>query len=150
MQVIQGDLWAELGVADLLLVSTNATLNKNGEVVMGRGAAKEAKERFPQLPFDLGMRLRTGGLAGQKYGVLISDITAHGTRLGAFQVKYHWQDDADLGLISHSAHALRAIAGDYERIAINFPGIGNGRLERSQVEYFLDKYWSDLDNLFVY
>ena len=36
---LRGNLWDEIGKADIILVTTNATLNKNKELICGRGAA---------------------------------------------------------------------------------------------------------------
>jgi uncharacterized phage-like protein YoqJ len=51
-------------------------------------------------------------------------------KIGAFQTKVHWQDDADLHLIAHSVKMLKAAAERTPelRIDMNFPGIGNGKL----------------------
>lgn len=133
---IVGNLWDEIGTADLLLVTTNSSLRKDGSLVMGRGAAFEAKERYPKLPYALGEGIKS--LPTKIYGLALwTDIYDQGTLIGAFQVKYVWQDDALLELIAYSAGFLQGVAWDYKRIAMNFPGIGNGRLSRPLAEIFL-------------
>ena len=132
--VVAGDLWNEVGHADLLLVTSNATLNKACRLVMGRGAAKEAANRYPALPLFLGrqlvdMILKDPPDAFPTYGVMVSALRDNGTVIGVFQVKYHWSDNADLELIKVSAGTLRLWAPAFDRIAMNFPGIGNGCLE---------------------
>src|SRR5215831_8134394 len=48
MRQVEGDLWgfAEYGFADVVVITTNGSINKNGLAVMGRGCAKEAVNRY--------------------------------------------------------------------------------------------------------
>jgi hypothetical protein len=152
MEIIQGDMWEEIGKANLILVTTNATLRGDGALVMGRGAAAQAKQQFPQLPFELGRRLQQSGLVGSAYGITVTGVSVQDTLLGAFQVKYHWRDEADLDLIRFSCKELFQYAepGPNERIVLNYPGIGNGRLTRDDVEPILVAELGKLDNVCVY
>jgi len=138
MRVVTGDLWSELGLAELLLVTTNAVVTQDGRLVMGRGAAREARDRFAGLDRDLGEVIRSMASPIEQhlvqYGVALARGTYHPiTRLGAFQVKAHWQDAASPELIAYSCGRLAAIADRYHRIALNFPGIGAGGLPAEQV-----------------
>ncbi|MEK6860596.1 MAG: hypothetical protein AABY07_01375 [Nanoarchaeota archaeon] len=47
MILVKGNMWDELGKAELILVTANSNIKKNGALVMGAGAAKEARDRFP-------------------------------------------------------------------------------------------------------
>lgn len=151
MNLVVGDLWDELGKADLLLVSGNATVKRNGELVMGRGAAREAAQRFPGLALDMGQRIRNiGGYFRQpaRYGVLLaSDAFGTKPRLGLFQAKWHWRDDASPYLIECSAVHLIGMARNFVRIVLNYPGIGNGRLRVEDVEPIVAAL---PDNVFIY
>lgn len=152
MHLITGDLWDELGKAALILVSTNAMVNRDGKLVMGRGAAKEAADRFPGLAAAFGAELAERNLVGNVYGLLYNPVPLEGADLiliGAFQVKYHWRDMADLELIGYSTAQLRRLAllHPEKRIAMNFPGISNGRLQRWQVEPIISAL---PDNVYVY
>ena len=137
-----GDMWTTFTEADLFLITTNATIKRNGALVMGRGIARQARDRFPGLDAALGkqiknvcgnpsMRLRSG--QGQ-YGLLVSPRWPR-AKLGAFQVKWHYSQPASLELIRHSAVALHAWCAAHPdaQICLNFPGIGNGRLCREDV-----------------
>ena len=64
MQLITGDLWEEVGKADLLFVTTNGVVTKADELVMGRGCAREAKERLSSLPRTLALAKQSGKPAG--------------------------------------------------------------------------------------
>jgi hypothetical protein len=137
MRLVTGDLWSELGHAGLILVTTNAVVTRSGRLVMGRGAAREARDRFPGLDADLGAVIL--GLPSP-YGVALARGDYHPvTWLGAFQVKRHWKDRAQLDLIAFSVERLAAITNRYARIAMNFPGIGNGGLWSEVVLPLLQK-----------
>jgi len=55
--------------------------------------------------------------------------------IGAFQVKYEFDEPADLMLIRRSVTYLEEIAKGYlgRRFDMNFPGIGAGQLSRKVV-----------------
>ncbi len=68
----KGDMWSAYPEADLFLITTNSTLQPGNILVMGRGIAKQARERFPGLNKALGQQIaQTCGRSGQ-YGLLIS------------------------------------------------------------------------------
>lgn len=111
--------------ADIILVTTNSFVKNNGELVMGAGAAKEAKRLYPELPKQLGVTIPHLG----KYHLRFLP-----NGLGAFQVKYDWQHPASIDLIAGSSYLLRDFANMFVgTIALNFPGIGNGKLDRDRV-----------------
>jgi hypothetical protein len=124
-------MWGELDKADLILVTTNATIDHRGRLVMGRGAAAQAAMLNPALPAELAYQMRWRGQdepQGTFYGVLPGLSGPGRTRIGAFQTKWHWRDPADAALIARSMFMLCALAHGYTRIALNYPGIGNGGL----------------------
>lgn len=129
-----GNMWTAYTTADLFLVSTNSTIRQDGALVMGRGIARQAKERFPGLDAALGRQVQA--LCGNQgiYGLLVSPRWP-AAKLGAFQVKQHYSQPASLELIRRSTAALCAWCADHPdaQVALNFPGIGNGRLRRADV-----------------
>ena len=54
-----GDMWTAYTAADIFLITTNATITTRGALVMGRGIARQAKERFPGLDTALGTHVQT-------------------------------------------------------------------------------------------
>ncbi len=125
---VYGDLWEETGRANLILVTTNSYINKQGNLVMGRGAAREAALRYPSLAWMLGQRVESAcGHLGVYH--LLLGLPFGPSEIGAFQVKRHFRDDADPELIGGSVDALIAHSRRYRRIAMNYPGIGNGHLD---------------------
>jgi hypothetical protein len=145
----QGDLWSRLGGhhrggLNAILVSTNATVRKDGHLVMGRGAALEATKIWPDLPFFLGSIIKDRPEYGVVFAPGVYPMQKWGVLMGAFQVKYHWSNDATLDLISTSTKKLSVIAEAIPHMlfSMNYPGIGNGRLERIDVSQII-KYLPD-------
>jgi len=130
--------------ADILLVTTNATLKGDGSLVMGRGAARECTTRFPGCQFDFGKCVNYYQLSkpvDPDYGILLlpNYVSLNGKDhivLGIFQVKRFWGEKASLRLMAKSAEMLYRLAvkewKDY-KIALNFPGIGNGGRYKAEV-----------------
>jgi hypothetical protein len=155
---VTGDLWSEDGKANLLLVTTNAYVKNNGCLVMGRGAAKEMVDRYPQISLSFGCAIQPNpgrSSIAMEYLILTTDQDHLSGRpgpvptlYGAFQVKHHFRDKASLKLIRKSAERLAEIAPDGIRIAMNYPGIGNGGLLKSEVGPIIKSILPD--NVFVY
>lgn len=137
---VRGDAWKECVKYDALCITTNGAVKTNGECVMGRGIALEAKKRFPQLPGILGYMIKSYGNHVHKLGVLNNKVA-----LLSFPVKHHWKDKADIELINRSAQELVQLANraEWERILLPRPGCGNGKLSWSDVKLVLNKVLDD-------
>ncbi len=127
-----GDMWKE-SEADAILFTANSTIRADGALVMGRGAALECQSLYAGCNKQFGQIIKGRRL----YGVVLgpNDLKP-GYFLGAFQVKYHFKDNADIGLISYSTGKLFELAKYVIPDllwAVNFPGIGWGRLKREDV-----------------
>jgi hypothetical protein len=57
----KGDIWKFIGKSDAICITTNGCIDKKGNNIMGAGIAKEAKERFPDLPHNIGFVIDTFG-----------------------------------------------------------------------------------------
>jgi hypothetical protein len=125
---VRGNLW-ELP-ATWRGITTNGMVKRNGECVMGRGCAFQAKERHPEMPRLLGTKIKSGGNNVYLFPTI---------GLFSFPVKHAWMDDADLVLIASSARQLRGLAEDSpnETFLLPRPGCGNGRLEWAVVKPLL-------------
>lgn len=133
-----GNMLETIRPGDIYLVTTNSYIRKDGALVMGRGAAKQLADKYPGLPYKLGDAIQRscGHLGEYNTGVLTDKAT--NVSLGAFQVKYHFADEADLELIQRSVIELTQVAVQDGRIFhVNFPGIGNGRQALEHVEPLL-------------
>ena len=123
----RGNMWRSFTRTDGFCITTNSYIRNDGELVMGAGIALQAKKIFDGLPLALGRKIekKCGHLG--IYGTLPSNRKEI-DKMVAFQVKTHFKNRADLGLIEKSTNQLSKIATKYpnKRLDLNFPGIGNG------------------------
>jgi hypothetical protein len=129
---------------DIYLFTGNATIKKDGAIVMGRGAAKQCRDLFPGVDQTIG-----GLLAMQPKANLLFAFISPGQWLGWFKVKEHWSTPARIDLIERSTAELKAIAEAKPKFIhhMNYPGVGNGRLDESMVQPILDTL---PDNVWIY
>lgn len=131
MKEVQGYLWNYK--ADWYCVTTNGSLTSNGLAVMGAGVAKQARDRYPDLPYRVGkilvgykgISLRPPLLAFNKQD------TGYDRNLVIFPTKMEWTDEfSSLDLIQESAFVLKYLATRRfdEVFALTRPGCGNGNL----------------------
>lgn len=115
---------------DVCLFTGNPVLKRNGAIVMGRGAAREVRDRYPGIDMSFG----SGVIQYPEAHILWVKITPKQV-IGWFKVKYHWADIADITLIQHSTQELTefAINNPNNTFHMNFPGVGNGKLHERDV-----------------
>lgn len=133
-----GNLWTYS--ADAIVITTNGFVKNNGEAVMGRGCAREAALKYPQLSTMLGRSLQTSGNRVFHYWLNEHVLT--------MPVKHHWREKADIDLIEKSAKQLilHADGWEWEKIVMPRPGCGNGQLNWKDVKPMLEEI---LDDRFV-
>jgi hypothetical protein len=134
MKEVTGNLWDY--PADWRCITTNGRTRSDGALVMGRGCAKEATERFPGLEFACGDRVRARGN-------IVQSVAKH--RLILFPVKDSWEQPAKLGLIERSAIRLAEITEEHDlgTVVLPRPGCGNGRLSWADVQPSLARILPD-------
>ncbi len=145
MKQVKSDLWSVQ--ADATVITTNGIVNARGECVMGRGVARDARDRFrPE---------HSTSLAGL-LGTLIKQEGNHVHDMGhwdwmttdyhiiTFPVKAHWKEQASPELIAQSCMEILLLADRmmWSTIAMVRPGCGNGGLRWELVEPILDA-WLD-------
>lgn len=117
-----------------IFVTTNSFVKKSGHLVMGRGAAAQACRIWPSCNLYFGREILRAKLHLGFYGLMYNPEW----KLGIFQVKHFWGNDAYTKLIAESASILKDWAACYgQPVHLNYPGIGNGRLTRADVEPLL-------------
>lgn len=142
MQEIKGDIWDyHCGAGsdtrkNWLVIPTNGYINRSGKGVMGKGLALQSAERFPDLPWYLGVKLKQNGNHVYKF---------HRWQLFTFPVKVNWWEDAILPLINQSAEELMDLTRVDLGMKIYLPrvGCGNGRLRWEQVQPILGPILAD-------
>ena len=144
MPITQANLWLPFDreTEHLIYVITTNSVIRSDQLVMGAGAARQARERYPELAADCASRIRQ--LATPDYGCLLvraPDARSHRPGLALFQVKRDYRAPAELDLIARSVRDLSdmAVVRSTEQFRLNLPGIGlhTGRLPRSLVEPLL-------------
>jgi len=137
MKELVGNVWDYHDTGHWVVVTTNGTITyddwERPLCVMGAGVAKQAKERFPNLPAALGYYVQTSGnivYAFPQYN------------LYTFPVKINWWLKADMRLIVRSCNQLSKIAPKDELTYMVRPGCGVGRLAwrdvKPEIEGLLD------------
>jgi hypothetical protein len=132
-----GDFWTI--PADLRCITTNGALRRNGNAIMGKGIALEARNRYHDLEAILGSFIN-------RYG---NHVFLLGYNLISFPTKYHWKQDSDIGLIKRSAQELVSLLKENKagRVLLTRPGCGSGNLKWPDVKVVIQDILSD--NKFV-
>lgn len=135
----------------IILVTTNASVTADGNLVMGKGAAKQLADKFPGTASFFGKLLIEEGknqIANRlrpipldrkpyltRYRTLPDDRT-----IGIFQVKRCWWENADKDLVVGSTKVLTTHAALSASIEfhLNYPGIGFGNLTKKIVAPILE------------
>src|SRR5579859_3374818 len=106
MKIIHEDIWQFHGPGSWIGVTTNHSVKKDGCNVMGKGIAREAADRYPQLPFLLGTLIKKQGRQRNNSEGKASVFVFASWNLFTFNVKNTWQEPAELELIEHSCQEL--------------------------------------------
>jgi hypothetical protein len=148
MKELSTSIWLYFLVANhFVCITTNGTVKKNGEAVMGRGNAKQAAICIPGIPKLLGSYLRThGNIAG------VLQVTDDDWPIIVFPVKKNWWEDGHIPLIAESLSWLKREA---ERNPHNIyhlprPGCGNGKLNWEKIVKPLVENFDLPDNVIVH
>ncbi|SRR5258706_894691 len=125
-----GDLWDKWTDGYWISITTNPIINSRDELVMGRGVALQAKNRFPDIAKRLAHKVKHVG----NVPIVLPDL-----RIITLPVKWHWRYTADRRLIVQSLCAIDALLDfiDIGTIYIPRPGCGNGGLCWEDVREFI-------------
>jgi hypothetical protein len=130
-----GDIWEYAGQEDVVVITTNGSVTRDGRAIFGRGVAKQAALRFP-------------GLA-DKFGRLLAEQGSHVFDLGNGVVTFPVEESPwslpDLRIIARSAQELRTLAdcSGWRRIVVPRPGCGGGGLAWKDVQPILAPWFDD-------
>lgn len=132
MQEMDGNLWDFYGLSEqhIACITTNGFVKTNGECVMGRGCAREARDKFPGLAELVGSIIKS---VGNHVYWFMNDGNK---RIATFPTKHNWWEKSDIELIQQSAGELGRIAGRYPDhiFYLPRPGCGNGQLTWDDVK----------------
>jgi hypothetical protein len=149
MKELQADIWEV--ECDFLCITTNGIVKKDGSLVMGKGIAKEAATKFPDMARELGTLVDCAG--NHVYLAWYSLRNGKATSILSFPTKHHFRDKSDLKLIEQSCVELRAILARHKIetaiVLLPRPGCGCGGLDwESQVKPLLQELLPE-DNYIV-
>lgn len=143
---------------DALCITTNSVVNTQGLAVMGAGTAGEIARRFPKIKTVLGQTLKERGNVPSIIGYVdcvgqyfipsqYSQIIGKPFAIWSFPTKTDFKNRSDLDLIAQSAKIIQeeAVARNYKRVLLPFPGIGiaTGQLDKSTVREVINKILND-------
>lgn len=140
------DIWKLYDAGEIVCITTNGYVKRNGKAVMGRGTAYQAVQRWPNMPTLLGKSIRQAGnivhlirpelLAFPVKGTDgISDGTNVVTHLRRRYPKGDivpgWALKADLDIIRRSLAELAELREEYgwKQVYLPRPGCGAGELD---------------------
>lgn len=128
------DIWSLWGEA-VLAITTNGSRTRDGRAIPGRGVARQAFERFPDLPVQLGRLLQAGG----------NHVHQIIPGLVSFPVEDTPFSQPDRRLIRQSAAELRYLADQngWQQIVVPRPGCGGGGLRWEEVRPILVELFDD-------
>ena len=124
------DIWRLHDLGYWVCVTTNSVTRHNGDAIMGKGIALQAAQRFPDLPHQLGCRLRALQEKDPQWNII---QIFHNYRLITFPTKHHWRFPSVLKLIIRSYTNLSALMDQSDDIDgpvfLPRPGCSNGQLD---------------------
>ncbi len=140
--IYQANLWIPPRNPGVIVVTANNTVDNTGKLIMGAGAAGEAAKMIPDLPVEAGRIIRETEEKRYPFGFVMvrePDEEKGVTGLALLQTKAYWKDPSQLTLVAYSLHLLKLFAWARMDISfrVNYPGIGNGGLDRNLVEPLL-------------
>jgi hypothetical protein len=132
---IVDDIWKFADQGDRIAITTNGSLTRDGRAIFGRGVARQAAVRFPDLAEKMGRLLA-------EHGNHVFDL---GCGIVTFPVEETPWSLPDLRIIARSAEELRALAdhSGWKRIIIPRPGCGGGGLAWKDVQPLLNPWFDD-------
>lgn len=128
---------------NIVCVTTNGIIKRDGTAVMGAGIAKTANLRF-KVAEKLADSLRTNGNVVSDLGTYYWKTSRF--HLVAFPTKHDWRNPSDLQLIEQSAKQLVVLANTngFQHIFLTRPGCGCGQLNwETQVKPILTPILDD-------
>ena len=153
MREIAGDICSGkiLEFADAICVTTNGVVKKSKRAVMGAGCAKDMKEKFEELDYELGEAILKNGNITQIIStrVIAFKKFKKSVFIVSFPTKHVYWEKSDLVLIEASTQQLIELADNnsqWKRIILPRPGCQFGRLDwLTEVKPLLEER---LDNRF--
>lgn len=123
-----GDIW-EYAATGVIVITTNGSLTKDGRAIFGRGVARQAAHRHPDIAEKLGRLLAEQG----------NHVFDLGCGIVSFPVEETPWSLPDLRIVARSAEELRRLAdrSGWPQVVVPRPGCGGGGLAWQDVKPIL-------------
>lgn len=130
---VTGNIWDFHGNKEYIGITTNGVISSLGRLIMGKGIAKEASLKYPDIPKILGKHVRENGNT-------VCILPSY--KMFSFPTKHNWWENSLLDLIEDSCKGLVNSLEYYrvKKVYLPRPGCGNGNLDWKDVEPILSKY----------
>jgi hypothetical protein len=139
LEIVQGNIWDYLQTHSIV-ITTNLGWNSLGSNIMGAGIAKQAAERYPDLPGWYGEVCRKYKTNTPVTRYEPNPIILFPTKgLNEDKPWLSWKQKSSLELIERSTKELASLPGP-DKIVLPFPGCQHGQLTREEVLPILVKY----------
>lgn len=141
---VVGDMFELAQSGDIVCITTNGEIKKDGRAVMGAGVAKTARDTFKDIDRKLARSIQAIGNVVSYLGLYI--YKGKSLNIISFPTKNKWRDNSDLDLIKQSVNQLQGITRNKScNIYLPMPGCSNGKLQWHEVEPLL----RELDDRYV-
>ena len=138
ISVISGNFLSALGKPNAVVIAPTNGVVRDGELVMGVGAARSLAQRVPALRRTFARLIEERGEyvsdpGAYIYGFVVAQIQER--LYGAFQTKLHYLDKASLLLIRVSSWRLYRFLRENPKMEAHmaYPGVGYGKLDPERV-----------------
>lgn len=134
MLEIEGDIWA-YAATTVIAITTNGSVTSDGRAIFGRGVARQAALRCPELAYKLGSLLKEKG----------NHVFDLGNSIVSFPVEESPWSLPDVRIIARSAEELRQLAdySGWQKIIVPRPGCGGGGLAWDDVKPLLEPWFNE-------
>jgi hypothetical protein len=136
---VTGDIWFWHKMGHSIVVPTNEGWKSDGTNIMGAGIAKQASEKFPNLPLEYGR------LCQKKCSHVILDnyhlVLVPTKPLVSAKPFLSWKQDADYKVVENSLYWIQEHISDVKTPKLYVPilGAGCGKLEKREIENMMNK-----------
>lgn len=150
MREIVGNLWDFQRAGAILVIAVNSEVSPDtGKAIMGKGIAREARDRLWNIDAKLGAYITQYGSRCFRFPMDVTESKIFEWTLITMPTKVRWREPADPMLIAQSCAQLVEMVDKfgYSEIHMVRPGVGNGKLSWEQVvKPLIDPL---LDNRFI-
>jgi len=143
MKWTKGDIWIYHKLGKIIVIPTNGGWKSDMSNVMGRGLAKQASEKFTNLPLRYGKDCVH--LQSYQYYKDLRLILVPSKKLNEKHPYLSWQQESDKDTVTTSLEWLQQNVDSFESDKVYVPilGAGNGKMQKGLVEELMDKILID-------